>query len=921
MKTLLRWNFVRCVSLALRHAFVVVSLALALPLAIGPITANAFDLPRGVVAGPSVGGITEYKLPNGLTVLLFPDETQAKLTVNITYLVGSRHENYGETGSAHLLEHMLFKGSPKVADVSAEYTKRGAQWNAITRTDITNYYGVFTANDENLKFALMLEADRMVNAFLKKEELDKEMTVVRNEYEAGENQPIQVIGKRLFAIAYDWHNYGQLPIGNRADIENVDIERLRAFYKTYYQPDNAVLLIAGKFNPALAIATVAQEFGAIPKPTRTLPKLNTVEPTQDGERSVTIRRKGEIQILAAAYRVPGALHPDTRALSYAMNILGHTPSGRLHKKLVETQKAVGTGAQTLSYVDPHPTLLFAVQKAGENIESLRDDFVREIEALASTPPTAEEMARARQIIDNGFEVTLAQADRVGLGLSSFIALGDWRLFFWGREAMKEVTAEQVQQAAAKYLIRDNRSLAIFVPENDAKRAEVPAAPDAKTVLANWKPTVQVAQGEAFEASAKNIDTRTQFAQIGNVKVALLPKKTRGETVQVRINFKSGNEQSLTGRNDDLSLARGLLTMGSSQFSRAQIADEIQKRKIRGGITGFETTKPELLGALEFAAHVMRGPAFPANELEQIRKSALASIELSKSDPAARASQRMSRHFNAHPKGHPFYVASSEEQEEYIKTFSRDNLAKAYSDFAGASAGEIVIVGDFDPKEVIGALNKAFATWPSKAPYTRIPQRLAQPAAINEWIDTPDKENATIQMRTAFALKRDDPDYPALWVANEIMGSGAIDSRLMARLRGKDGLTYGIGSSFTAGIYDAVGSWGVNGIAAPQNVEKAVAAILEEINKARDTGFTAEEVARIKSGVRASYDQQYASDGSVASMWLDRLDRGLKFADYETFIAKVQAVTPEQARDAFRKFVDPAKLSIVKAGDRKKATAK
>ncbi|MGL5002297.1 MAG: M16 family metallopeptidase, partial [Casimicrobium sp.] len=187
--------------------------------------ADAFDLPRGVTAGPSVGGISEYKLPNGLTVLLFPDPTQAKLTVNITYLVGSRHENYGETGQAHLLEHMLFKGSPKVPDVDAEYSKRGAQRNAITRTDITNYFGVFPASDDNLKFAIRLEADRMVNSFLKKEELDKEFSVVRNEFEAGENQPGQVLGKRLFSVAYDWHNYGNLPIGNRADIEAVDIDR------------------------------------------------------------------------------------------------------------------------------------------------------------------------------------------------------------------------------------------------------------------------------------------------------------------------------------------------------------------------------------------------------------------------------------------------------------------------------------------------------------------------------------------------------------------------------------------------------------------------------------------------------------------------------------------------------------------------
>jgi zinc protease len=196
------------------------------------VTAFALDLPKGITAGPSVGGISEYRFENGLKVLLFPDDSSAKLTVNITYLVGSRNENYGETGQAHLLEHMLFKGSPKVPDVNAEFAKRGASPNAITRTDITNYFEVMPASEDNLKFAIMLEADRMVNSYLRKEDLDKEFTVVRNEFERGENEPGQVVLKRLFAVAYDWHNYGKLPIGNRADIENVDLDRLHTFYKT-----------------------------------------------------------------------------------------------------------------------------------------------------------------------------------------------------------------------------------------------------------------------------------------------------------------------------------------------------------------------------------------------------------------------------------------------------------------------------------------------------------------------------------------------------------------------------------------------------------------------------------------------------------------------------------------------------------------
>ncbi len=899
---------------AFRRYFIALFIAL---FAASPIVL-AFDVPKGFTAGPSVGGISEYRLENGLKVLLFPDDSSAKLTVNITYLVGSRNENYGETGKAHLLEHMLFKGSPKVADVNAEFTKRGANSNAITRTDITNYYEVLPASDDNLKFAIMLEADRMVNAFLRKEDLDKEFSVVRNEYERGENEPGQVVAKRLFAVAYDWHNYGKLPIGNRADIENVDLERLRAFYKMYYQPDNAVLLIAGKFDPAMALLTIKNEFGAIPKPLRKLPKINTLEPTQDGERSVVVRRKGEIQLMMAAYKGPGALHPDSLALAYASTILGHVPSGRLHKKLVESQQAVAVGAQSLPYGDPSPLILIAAQKAGENVDALREKLITEIESFAQAAPSEEEMQRTRRLLDNGYESVLAQPERIGLSLSTYIGLGDWRLFFYGRDLLATVMPADVQRVAAKYFVRDNRTVATFLPEDTPKRSEITAAPTAATVLADWKPNVKVAQGEAFEASAKNIDTRTRVTQIGGLKVAMLSKKTRNESVQVRINLRWGDEASRTGRENVLELTNGTRTLGTTKFTRAALADELQKRKLRGGITSFETNRSDIVSAIDLAAQVLREPNFPEAELEQVRKSALTSIELSKSDPGARAQDRMRGHFNAYPAGHPNYQNSIAEGEAFIKRFTRAELVAAQNDFAGASRGEIVIVGDFDVDAVTAALQKAFANWPSKAPYARIAAKIATPVSINEWIDTPDKENAVIQMRTTFAMQRDDPDYPALFVADAIMGGSGLDSRITGRIRGKEGLSYGIGSSFSVGVWYPVASWSVGGTAAPQSIAVVERAVLEEINKARDSGFTAEEVSKVHKQVRANYDSNYASDSAVAGMWMDRLDRDLKFADFETFVAKVQAVTPAQAQAAFRKYVDPAKLSIVKAGDKKKA---
>src|SRR5712691_5265398 len=263
--------------------------------AIASITTPAQNpaLPKGIERVTSVEGITEYRLSNGLRVLLFPDPSKQTMTVNMTYLVGSAVEDYGETGMAHLLEHMVFKGSPKHTNIPQELTSHGARPNGSTSYDRTNYFETFAATDENLNWALGLESDRMVNSFIAKKDLDSEMTVVRNEYEAGENSPFNVLLERLIATSYVWHNYGKSTIGARSDIENVPIERLQAFYHKYYQPDNAVLTIAGRFDDEKMLALVDKYFSPIPRPTRTLQKIYTIEPTQDGERTVTIRRTGD----------------------------------------------------------------------------------------------------------------------------------------------------------------------------------------------------------------------------------------------------------------------------------------------------------------------------------------------------------------------------------------------------------------------------------------------------------------------------------------------------------------------------------------------------------------------------------------------------------------------------------------------------
>ncbi|HVG39012.1 MAG TPA: pitrilysin family protein, partial [Pyrinomonadaceae bacterium] len=372
-----------------------------------PSAAAAVALPSGVERVTSVEGITEYRLPNGLRVLLFPDQSKPTITVNITYLVGSRNENYGETGMAHLLEHLVFKGTEKHPNIPQELTAHGARPNGTTSFDRTNYFETFAATEENLKWALDLEADRMVNSFIAKKDLESEMTVVRNEFEAGENNPLSVLFERILSTAYLWHNYGKSTIGARADIENVPIDRLQAFYRQHYQPDNAVLLVAGKFDEAKTLGLINTYFGPIPRPTRVLQKTYTFEPTQDGERVVTLRRVGDVQVVGAAYHVPAGSHTDFAPLDLLAQILGDdSPAGRLHKALIETKKASGVFGENLQLREPGLTVFGATVLKEAPLDAARDALLQTVEGVPTAPVTKDEVERARTNLLKNIDLTL-----------------------------------------------------------------------------------------------------------------------------------------------------------------------------------------------------------------------------------------------------------------------------------------------------------------------------------------------------------------------------------------------------------------------------------------------------------------------------------------------------------------------------------
>src|SRR5262245_46421844 len=677
----------------------------------------------------SVEGITEYRLPNGLRVLLFPDPTKQTITVNITYLVGSRHENYGEAGIAHLLEHLLFKGSPKHKNIPQELTEHGTRPNGTTWVDRTNYYESFEATEANLRWALDLEADRMVNSFIAKKDLDSEFSVVRNEYESGENSPFNALFKRMMEASFAWHNYGKSTIGARSDIENVNIDRLQAFYKLYYQPDNAVLMIAGKFDEAKTLEMVKQYLGPIPKPARELPKLYTAEPAQDGERSVTVRRVGDIQALGLVYHVPAGSHVDFAALELLGVVLGDEPSGRLYKSVVETKKAISASNFQFQTYDPGASFFFAVVPKDSPIEAARDAMMQTIDDLAKNPPTAGEVERARQKLLKDIDLELNNSDSIGLTMSEYLAMGDWRLFFLRRDRIKKVTPEEVKRVGAAYLKPSNRTLGVFIPTTNPDRAEIPSRPDVAAMLKDYKGGEAVAKGEEFDPSPANIDSRTTRSSASGLKLALLPKKTMGGKVNVRLTLRFGNEKDLTNQDEAGDFAGSMLMRGTSKRTREQIQDEFDKLKAQANVFGgatqagafIETTRENLPAVMRLVAEILRDPSFPAKEFELLKQEAITGAESQRSEPTAIAFNAFLRHMNPYPKGHINYIKTFDESIADMKGVTLEDVKKFHKEFYGADNGELAVVGDFDDKAIAKLSGELFGGWKSSRPYARIPQ--------------------------------------------------------------------------------------------------------------------------------------------------------------------------------------------------------
>jgi len=919
---------------------VVLLLLTAAPGLVWTSGARAADPPRKVA---SVEGITEYRLDNGLRVLLFPDPTRPKVTVNLTVLVGSRHEGYGETGMAHLLEHMVFKGTPTYPDIPGAMKERGAQFNGSTDVDRTNYFESLPASDSNLEFAIQLEADRMVNSPIKGEDLATEFSVVRNEFESGENSPQRVLSQRMMAVAYEWHNYGKSTIGNRTDIERVPVDNLRAFYQKFYQPDNAVLVVAGKFDEKKALEYVTKYFGALPKPDRKLPTTYTEEPAQDGERSVTLRRVGHVGLVGLLYHVPAASHAEFPAVAILANLLESEPSGRLYKALVEPKLASRVSARLSASHDPGTIEIVAEvnTKDPATLEKVRDAMLAVVDDVARRGVSQEEVGRARQKILKNRELAAADPNRIGIELSEWGAQGDWRLYFINRDRVEQVTPAQVKKIAENYFTTSNRTVGFFIPTAKPERTPIPAVPDiAKLVGGYTGRAIKAESSETSDVAPLAIEARVMRPEpIAGVKLAFLPKKTRGESVQLRVSLHYGNAENLKGMSEAGGFLPELMTRGTTSLNRQQIQDILDKNFARlgtgGGMGGrgrgrggpggggnlgtvtftVQTKRANLGAVLDVLRQVLREPTLPASEFEVMKNERITGLEQGRSEPRSLGMNLIQRLLSTYPSDDVRYVPTIDERLDRLKKAALEQVQALHQYYLGADHGELVIVGDFEPYEIMPVLAKTFEGWKSGKPYERI-ERPYQ-AGIKphrETILTPDKENAVYLAALSLPIRDDNPDYPALVIGNFILGGGGLSSRIANRLRQKDGLSYGAGSNFGAGPLDAKADLIVSAIYNPINVAKVVRDVDEELDRLIKGGITNSELEAAKTGYLQQQNNQRTNDMAISAILAENLFVGRTMQFQADLEQKIRDLTLEAINAALRKYVEPKQFSVVTAGD-------
>ncbi|MBO9585313.1 MAG: insulinase family protein [Flavobacterium sp.] len=889
-----------------------------------------------------LGGIEEYFYqPNGMNVLLLQDNVSPVVTVQIVYRVGSKHEVLGNTGSTHLLEHLMFKGTPTFnkkngSTITDVLQNTGAELNATTWYDRTNYYE--TLPSDKIALALQIEADRMRNSLLLKEDKEAEMTVVRNEFERGENDPNSLLDKEIWAAAYIAHPYHHSTIGWKSDIEKAPIEVLHNFYNTYYWPDNATLTIIGDFKKENVFELIEQYFGKITKAPNPMPQPYTEEPQQYGPRIIVVKKPGELGVVNKAFKIPGALHEDLPALNILGEIIGSGPSAVLSKTFVDTQMGIYAYANATNFKEVG---LFTIG-VGFPTSSKHEDIDAKIsEVIAKIQKDGVTQDEVNRVVAKISAQTILSRDGSGViasDLNEAIASGDWTDYVTGVDRLKKVTPADVLRVAQKYLVEDQSTTGYFVPEqsgsNDRDQAKASNFKPENEPFYFRHPNHENHDNEEVSENIIKSDNKTvketdshpitiekrtsayRREKVAGIDVVSV-KTSAKDFVTVAASISLGNYAN-EGKNLMIpSLTVSMLSKGTTLNNKFKFSEKLQKLGVDININasttkiniGFKCLKKDLDQVIVLLAEEVRNPLFDQKEFENLKLQFTGNVQENLNDPKERGSIALAQAI--YPKANPNYSLSVEEDLANIKNATLEEVKAFHKKYFGPDSMHLVIVGDTEGANLNNSLKKSFKNWSGGVVENMKFEEAKKAASTTQVITIPEKPSAELFIGQYTGLKRADADYIPFFIGNYALGAG-FAGRLMQTVRDNDGLTYDISSDLGGNITTG-GYWFVNASFNPALFQQGLDATMVQVSKWVKDGITAEELENKKTNLIGSFKVSMATTNGMAGTILNFMDRGLEPSYIEQFPKDIEKATLQQVNDAIKKYIKLDKMIIIKAG--------
>ena len=869
----------------------------------------------------------EMTLKNGLRVIMHEDRSTPIVAVNVWYHVGSKNEAAGRTGFAHLFEHMMFQGSKNYdADYFTPLQEAGANINGTTNSDRTNYYEVVPSNF--LELALFMEADRMGGLLeaMTIEKLNNQRDVVKNERrQRVDNQPYGTAGERIGEIMFPkGHPYNWSVIGSLDDLSAASLEDVKGFFRQYYVPNNASLVIAGDFDPKQAKAWAEKYFGSIARGTAEITRPNPAMPKLDKETRVSIEDP-----LAPLQRVSMVWHSvrqndkDEAALDMLGSVLSSGRGSRLQSNLQFGKELVQTiGGGNGSREIAGTFQVTALARQGKSLAEIEKEINLELERIKQAPPTAEELARALNQIETGaifgLQTVLEKADALN---SNAIFYGKPDRFQEQLNEYRRVTPADVQRVANTYLT-GNRLVMTFVPGKAGARGTMNAAANKPTSVSDdkkKKTTPDASMLPKAGADPKFSLPPIEKTKLSNGLEVWTVRQTELPIVSMNMVFKTGGTFEATEKSGVSSLTANLLDSGTKTRSALDIAN--QRQAIGASIgagSGWDSSNVSMSvltknidPALDLYADIIVNPVFPETELESTRKRTLGSFIQRRSNPNIIAGTVYDRvlYGNNHPYGRQLTGT-----EVSVKGITRADLVNAYESTYRPNNAVLIVVGDVDQKTLVPKLEKAFAGWkPGEIPTGQLSEAPPLEKAGIYLVDRPNSAQSVVSIGQ-IGVARDNPDYFPLQVMNSILG-GQFSARVNMNLREDKGYTYGARTGY---VYRrGAGPFSASADVQTAVTKESVMEFLKEINGIRGAiPVTPQELEYNKQSLIRAYPRGFETIGQISGQLSNLVVYGLPDTYFNDFISKVNAVKLEDVNRVANKYLTPDRLAIVIVGDRK-----